>query len=107
RFATNPARVTARTELRERLEQLLASAPAAAWSERLLAAGVPAGEVNDVAGAFALAQRLGLEPIATLAPLDGATPPTRVVRNPVRMSASPPRHATAPPPLGELSADEV
>jgi crotonobetainyl-CoA:carnitine CoA-transferase CaiB-like acyl-CoA transferase len=111
RFATNPARVAARDELRARLERLLASAPAADWSERLLAAGVPAGQVNDLAGAFALAQRLGLDPIAELAPLQPGTAPgdtpTRVARNPVRMSASPPRHATAPPALGELSADEA
>ncbi|MBB4663309.1 CaiB/BaiF CoA transferase family protein [Conexibacter arvalis] len=114
RFATNPARVAARAELRALLEQRLAAAPAAEWAERLLAAGVPAGEVNDLAGAFALAQRLGLEPVAELEPLPtaveaaataGAAPPapTRVARNPVRMSATPPRHATAPPPLGELS----
>jgi len=107
RFATNPARVRARDQLRARLEALLASAPAADWAQRLLDAGVPAGEVNDIAGAFVLAQRLGLEPIAELAPLAGDGPPTRVARNPVRMSASPPRHATAPPPLGELSRDEA
>ncbi len=113
RYATNPARVAARDELRAALERLLASAPAGAWAERLLAAGVPAGEVNDLAGAFALAQRLGLEPIAELAPLptaaqasagEPAPAPTPIVRNPVRMSVTPPRHATAPPPLGELDA---
>lgn len=106
RYATNPARVASRDELRAELERLLAAAPAGEWAERLLAAGVPAGEVNDVAGAFALAERLGLEPIAELAPLPAAAPaaPTRIVRNPVRMSATPPRHATAPPPLGELDA---
>lgn len=118
RFATNPARVAARVELRAALEERLASAPAAQWAQALLAAGVPAGEVNDLAGAFALAQQLGLEPIAELEPLagggdgPGASPPagaapaapTRVARNPVRMSATPPRHDTAPPALGELSA---
>ncbi|MDW5594593.1 CoA transferase [Conexibacter stalactiti] len=124
RFATNPARVAARVELRATLEERLATAPAAQWAEALLAVGVPAGEVNDLAGAFALAQRLGLEPIAELEPLPGAHPareagsagaapgageaaptPTRVARNPVRMSATPPRHASAPPALGELSPD--
>jgi len=121
RFATNPARVAAREELRALLERHLAAAPAAEWAHRLLDAGVPAGEVNDVAGAFALADRLGLDPVAELAPLPSAvaaapaaaggapaaeavaTVPTRVVRNPVRMSATPPTHRTAPPPLGELS----
>ncbi|MDO8186204.1 CoA transferase [Conexibacter sp. JD483] len=115
RYATNPARVATRDELRAELERLLATAPAGDWAERLLAAGVPAGEVNDLAGAFALAQRLGLDPIAELPPLpaavDAAPPaiaaPTRIVRNPVRMSATPPRHATAPPPLGELDPAEA
>jgi crotonobetainyl-CoA:carnitine CoA-transferase CaiB-like acyl-CoA transferase len=109
RFATNPARVAARAELRAELKSLLATAPAAEWAERLLAAGVPAGEVNDLAGAFALAQRLGLDPIAELPPLPTAreAAPTPVARNPVRMSATPPRHATAPPALGELSAAEA
>lgn len=118
RFATNSARVAARAELRALLERQLAAAPASVWAESLLAAGVPAGEVNDLAGAFALAQRLGLEPIAELDPLPaavaaaaaaGAEPPspTRVARNPVRMSATPPRHATAPPPLGELTPTEA
>ena len=107
RYATNPARVAAREALRGELERLLASAPAGEWAERLLAAGVPAGEVNDLAGAFALARRLGLEPIAELAPLDGDAAPTPIVRNPVRMSATPPRHATAPPPLGELDRAEA
>jgi len=124
RFATNPARVAARAELRALLERRLAARPAAAWARELLDAGVPAGEVNDLAGAFALAQRLGLDPIAELPPLPTAAPaaaaaaprvpaagaaapppPTRVARNPVRMSASPPRHRSAPPALGELSAD--
>lgn len=111
RFATNPARVAARERLRALLQERLSAAPAADWAQRLLAAGVPAGEVNDLAGAFALAQRLGLEPIAELTSLPGggaaAATPTRVARNPVRMSATPPRHETAPPALGELSAAEA
>jgi crotonobetainyl-CoA:carnitine CoA-transferase CaiB-like acyl-CoA transferase len=103
RFATNPARVAARRELRGALERRLIERPAAHWSERLLAVGVPAGEVNDLAGAFALAEQLGLDPIAELSQLsDRDAEPTRLVRNPVRMEKTPPRHATAPPPLGEL-----
>jgi len=105
RFATNEARVGVRTALRGALEERLAAAPAAEWAERLLAARVPAGEVNDVAGAFALAERLGLDPIADTTGPDGTVTP--LVRNPVRMTATPPRHESAPPALGELSADEA
>jgi crotonobetainyl-CoA:carnitine CoA-transferase CaiB-like acyl-CoA transferase len=106
RFATNEARVAVRAELRARLEERLAAETAATWSERLLAVRVPAGEVNDIAGAFALAERLGLEPVAeTTDPATGAITP--LVRNPVRMTATPPRHESAPPALGELSVAEA
>ena len=33
------------------------------WTERLEAARVPSGLVNDIAEAFALAKRLGLDPV--------------------------------------------
>ena len=41
----------------------MAARPAADWARELTAARVPAGVVNDLRGAFALAQSLGLEPI--------------------------------------------
>jgi crotonobetainyl-CoA:carnitine CoA-transferase CaiB-like acyl-CoA transferase len=102
RFTTNDARVESRDELRDLLERRLARAPAADWVEPLLAAGVPAGEVNDVEGAFALAARLGLDPIVEVAG-DGRS--VRLPRNPVRMSATPPHYAAPPPPLGELGVE--
>jgi crotonobetainyl-CoA:carnitine CoA-transferase CaiB-like acyl-CoA transferase len=98
RFATNSARVANREQLRARLEQGLAATSAAAWAARLLEAGVPAGEVNDLAGAFALAARLGLDPIVEL-PREGA-PPLRLPRNPIRLSATPARATSPPPALG-------
>lgn len=101
RFATNPARVAHRVELRRALEAALATAPASAWAERLSAVGVPAGQVNDLAGAFALADRLGLEPIVELTDADGTTVP--LPRNPVDLSRTPPRHELAPPPIGDTS----
>jgi len=97
RFASNEARVAHRDVLRAELEQRLSAAPAADWAQRLLDAGVPAGEVNDVAGAFALAERLGLSPVAEL-PREGA-PSVRVPANPIRLSRTPPAYRTAPPRL--------
>jgi crotonobetainyl-CoA:carnitine CoA-transferase CaiB-like acyl-CoA transferase len=97
-FATNAARVADRERLRARLEERLAGASAATWAARLLEASVPAGEVNDLAGAFALAERLGLEPIVEL-PRDDA-PPLRLPRNPIRLSATPARVTSLPPALG-------
>ena len=63
RFADNPSRVRNRDALSTALESRLATAPAAHWLEALGNAGVPCGPVNDIAEAFALAERLGLAPV--------------------------------------------
>jgi crotonobetainyl-CoA:carnitine CoA-transferase CaiB-like acyl-CoA transferase len=99
RFATNPARVAHRDELREALQAALAARPAAEWAPELTAARVPAGQVNDVAGAFALAGQLGLEPIVDVPREDGSA--ARLTRNPIRLSATPPTYRSAPPRLPE------
>jgi crotonobetainyl-CoA:carnitine CoA-transferase CaiB-like acyl-CoA transferase len=95
RFATNPARVEHRAELRTLLEERLSRRTAAEWASELSAAGVPAGEVNDVAGAFALAERLGLNPMVDLPRPDGTS--VRLTRNPIGLSTTPARYETAPP----------
>ncbi|HYV14769.1 MAG TPA: CoA transferase [Conexibacter sp.] len=94
-FATNAQRVANRARLRALLEQRLALRPAAAWAELLAEVGVPAGCVNDVAQAFDLAERLGLQPIVELPGEDGTS--TRLPRNPIRLSATPARYRSAPP----------
>jgi crotonobetainyl-CoA:carnitine CoA-transferase CaiB-like acyl-CoA transferase len=99
RFATNPARVAHRDELRDALVQRLATRPAADWAAALTDARVPAGVVNDIAGAFALAREIGLEPIVAVP--DAATGDTvALTRNPIGLSATPPSYRSAPPPLG-------
>jgi crotonobetainyl-CoA:carnitine CoA-transferase CaiB-like acyl-CoA transferase len=97
RFSTNSARVANRHALRAELESHLAESPASAWVDVLNEAGVPAGEVNDISGAFALAERLGLEPIVEVPREDGSS--ARLTRNPIRLSATPPQYRTAPPTL--------
>jgi len=97
-FATNAARVANRDRLRALLEERLARRPPGEWVPELLAARVPAGEVHDIGGALELAARLGLDPIVELPGADGATVP--LVRNPIRLSRTPPRYDSAPPPLG-------
>jgi len=96
-FATNAARVRNRARLLSALQKRLREQPAAHWLELLGAAGVPAGQVNDIAAAFALAERLGLEPIVEIARPDGGT--ARLTRNPIRLSATPPSYRAAPPAL--------
>jgi crotonobetainyl-CoA:carnitine CoA-transferase CaiB-like acyl-CoA transferase len=105
RFATNDRRVRNRTHLRAELEPLLARRPAAAWVELLTAVGVPAGTVNDIAGAFELARRLGLDPIIEMPGAPGLT--MRLTRNPIRLSRTPASYRTTPPELGATALDQA
>jgi crotonobetainyl-CoA:carnitine CoA-transferase CaiB-like acyl-CoA transferase len=99
RFATNPARVQHRSELYARMCQQLQQQPADVWFERLSSVGVPCGPINDLAGAFALADQLGLSPTAHV---EGV--PT--VSNPITLSATPVTYRLRPPALGELEGSE-
>ncbi|MFV2177535.1 CaiB/BaiF CoA transferase family protein [Actinomadura sp. LOL_016] len=103
RFAANDARVAGRGELRRLLVDALAAKPAADWVPALSAAGVPAGRVNDIAGAFALAESLGLDPIVEVPRPDGTA--ARLTRNPIGLSATPPTYRSAPPALGERPSE--
>jgi crotonobetainyl-CoA:carnitine CoA-transferase CaiB-like acyl-CoA transferase len=96
RFATNADRVGHRAALVEQLERRLLQDDAASWSERLAAAGVPAGSVGDIGAALALAEVLGLDPLVHVG--DGHPPQ---VRHPATYSAFEVRAPSAPPALGQ------
>jgi crotonobetainyl-CoA:carnitine CoA-transferase CaiB-like acyl-CoA transferase len=98
RFASNADRVTNREELVALLERALAGRGAADWVAALGDAGVPCGLVNDVGEAFALAERLGLDPVAEA----GGVPQ---VANPIGLSTSPASYRLAPPTLGQHTAE--
>jgi len=98
RFATNADRVVNRDALAELLEGALAARGASEWVAALGQAGVPCGLVNDVGEAFALAERLGLDPVADA----GGVPQ---VANPIRLSSTPASYRLAPPALGEHTAE--
>jgi crotonobetainyl-CoA:carnitine CoA-transferase CaiB-like acyl-CoA transferase len=97
RFAGNEARVRHREALRALLERELSARTTGEWVERLAAAGVPAGPVNDIAAAFELAESLGLEPVVELERGDGTS--VRLARDPLRLSRTPVTYRTAPPDL--------
>ncbi|MFL6182919.1 MAG: CaiB/BaiF CoA transferase family protein [Actinomycetes bacterium] len=99
RFASNPARVEHRRELYDAMCSELRTKGAEEWFTVLTAAGVPSGPIHDIAGAFALAERLGLEPVA-----DGAGEPT--VANPITFSRTPASYRYRPPALGNASLSE-
>ncbi|WP_378729932.1 CaiB/BaiF CoA transferase family protein [Nocardia brasiliensis] len=96
RFADNATRVAHVEVLAAQLGEILSTRPAAEWEALLTPLGVPCGPVNDMAGAFALADRLGLQPrIAS----DGADMPP-LVTNPITLSRNPVRYTSPPPALG-------
>jgi crotonobetainyl-CoA:carnitine CoA-transferase CaiB-like acyl-CoA transferase len=98
RFATNADRVVNRDALAELLEGALAARGASQWVAALGEAGVPCGLVNDVGEAFALAERLGLDPVGGA----GGIPQ---VANPIRLSSTPASYRLTPPALGEHTAE--
>jgi crotonobetainyl-CoA:carnitine CoA-transferase CaiB-like acyl-CoA transferase len=82
RFATNEARVEHADAFADALNAVLREQPSAHWLSKLQEASVPVGTVNEVDEAFALAERLGLEPteghlIRPPLRIDGARPPIR------------------------------
>ena len=95
-YSTNSARVEHREALIAEMTTIFAAQTAAEWAERLTAAGVPAGPVNKIDQAYALAEQLGLEPVVEL---DGV----RSARSPMRFSRTPVEPTRRPPRLGEHS----
>jgi formyl-CoA transferase len=104
RFATNPRRVENRQAIVDLLAARFAREPAARWLERLEAADVPCGAINDLAQVFADPQvrHRGLEVRAPHAQAGEL----RMVAHPTRFSATPVACDRAPPGLGEHT-DEV
>jgi crotonobetainyl-CoA:carnitine CoA-transferase CaiB-like acyl-CoA transferase len=99
RFVSNGARVVHRIELRELIEERLRTRSSEEWMVVLTDAGVPVGKVNDVAEAFELAERLGLQPIVEVGGGDSGGRRMRLPRNPIRLSETPPGYASPPPEL--------
>jgi len=99
RFARNPQRVAHRAELVPLLVEMVEQRDKADWISALEAAGVPCGPINDLGEVFddPQVQARGLK-VQVEHPLAGAID---LVRNPVRMSATPPSIERHPPVLGE------
>jgi crotonobetainyl-CoA:carnitine CoA-transferase CaiB-like acyl-CoA transferase len=91
RFATNSARVAHADELAELLEAVLRTRPADDWFDALRAAAVPAGPINDVAEAFALAESLGMEPVREAGGHPLPAPPLRLDGERPEIRRPPPR----------------
>jgi succinate--hydroxymethylglutarate CoA-transferase len=104
RFARNRDRVVNRAAFDELITAALAERPAAEWIERLLAAGVPCGLMNDVAGALAAPQTAAMNMVVDMVhPTVGIY---RALGIPFDFSATPPAIHRPPPTLGQHT-DEV
>ena len=105
RFAANPRRVENIAELEREVEARLGGEGRAAWAERLNAAGVPAGPINDVGQAFADAASLGMEVTETLRMDDGSGPEVELPRAPIELSGGGAGARRPPPRLDEHGAE--
>ncbi|HEY4990567.1 MAG TPA: CoA transferase, partial [Nakamurella sp.] len=102
RFLTNTDRVAHVDELFAVLTRRLMSRSATQWFDILNPLSVPCGPVNDIAGAFELAENLGLEPLIGAG--DGPDA-VRLVANPIGLSLTPAQYPGRPPRLGEHTAE--
>ena len=103
RFLTNELRVRHRHRLRHLIECRLANRGAAEWTSILTTVGVPAGSVNNIKEAFALAEQLGLRPIAQTRDDPGIR--GRQVASPLTLSETPVVYGRRAPSLGEHTQD--
>ena len=99
RFATNPARVRNREVLVPILAEMVRTRSKHEWIDALEAAGVPCGPINDLEEVFDNEQVVARGMQVRLPHPSGGT--VKLVRNPIRMSATPPEAQAHPPTLGE------
>lgn len=103
RFATNPERVRHRDTLVPILADMVKTQTKAQWIGALEAAGVPCGPINDLAEVFENEQVIARGMQVDLPHPSGGT--VKLVRNPVRMTETPPRVESHPPTLGEHTGE--
>lgn len=102
RFATNAARLTHRDELVATVQEIIAGRPADQWLTLLNDNGIPAGPINTVPEAFADPQVQALGVVHALPhPTAGEV---KVVGPPFHFSETPAAPRSAPPLLGEHTA---
>ncbi|AUT67769.1 MULTISPECIES: CaiB/BaiF CoA transferase family protein [Paraburkholderia] len=99
RFATNPERVRNRETLVPILAEMVRTRSKHEWIDALEAAGVPCGPINDLEEVFENEQVVARGMELQLPHPSGGT--VKLVRNPIRMSATPPEAQAHPPTLGE------
>ena len=104
RFATNPARVQFRDALIPALAAHFRTRPTAEWIEKLRAAGVPCGPVNDIPTALATPQAQHRQMVRTVT--DGHGDRIRLIGPAPKLDRTP-AHIFRPPPLLGEHTDEL
>jgi formyl-CoA transferase/CoA:oxalate CoA-transferase len=103
RFATNPDRLRHRAELIPLLDQVFATRDAGFWLERLRAADIPCGPINEVDEILNDPQIQARGMIVEL--VHPAAGPVRSLGNPVHLSDTPASYRRPPPMLGQHTAE--
>ena len=103
RFATNDLRTDNAAVLAATIEDALAAHPVAHWLDRLEAAGVPAGPLNDVAAALDDPQVAARTMV--VAADDPAVGPLRMAGNPIKIAGF--ADPATRPPAPDLDADRA
>lgn len=103
RFATNADRLRNRSVLVPMLEQAFAAQDADFWLERLRAADIPCGPINEVDEALNDPQIAAREMIVEQ--LHPGVGPVRSLGNPVHLGSTPVSYRLPPPTLGQHTAE--
>jgi formyl-CoA transferase len=102
-FASTPSRVTHRAELERVIEEVTRTQPRRHWLERLEAADIPCGPLNDYSQVFADPQVQAREMVVEVDhPTLGHI---RALGSPIKMSETPPEVHGRAPRLGEHTAE--
>jgi crotonobetainyl-CoA:carnitine CoA-transferase CaiB-like acyl-CoA transferase len=99
RFATNALRMASLPELVEQMEMTLSQGTTHEWVEKFLAAGVPAGPINNYQQVFNDAHTKARQMVEHVEDVVEGQVPT--LGFPYKLSATPPRTRRGPPRLGE------
>ncbi len=103
RYETNAVRVENRDSLVDALAEKFVTQGTSYWLDAMSAAGVPAGPINTIADIFSepyAKERQLVRPLEH--PVGGEIP---TVANPVRFSETPVQYRSAPPTLGQHTAE--
>jgi crotonobetainyl-CoA:carnitine CoA-transferase CaiB-like acyl-CoA transferase len=99
RFVTNGLRVRNRAILVPLLEEIFRRSPKATWLEKLEAAGVVSGPINEISDVFTDPQIAARNMVVEVEHSLGR--PLKLVANPLRMSETPLDRYEPPPRLGQ------